>query len=106
VKGRRVYPDADGWLPPLQPGDYGKPNLSAEESGAHVGGDPDAAERWRDRMNRWQVCSPTGDQGAIETHTVTEHEDGTVTMRPSLDWSQRRPGGWHGWLTAGEWTSC
>lgn len=33
----------------------------------------------------WMVCCPTcGNLGELRTHTVTEHEDGTVTVSPSL----------------------
>lgn len=40
--------------------------------------------------NRWQV---------------EEHEDGTITVTPSID--DRDPKNlWHGWLTRGEFVSC
>lgn len=103
--GRRVYPDASGWLPPLEKGDYGKPNLSQEEAG-YDGTDEAKSIDWMNTMNRWQICAPDGSQGSIATHKVIEHDDGTVTMTPSLDWSQRRPGGWHGFLERGIWRSC
>lgn len=50
----------------------------------------------------WQVRAPDGRVGSIrpEVHTVEEHEDGTITMSPSL----MMPSGWHGWLRRGEFT--
>lgn len=90
--GRRVLPDADGWLrASLKPGDYGRtthPEVTNRPAG------------W------WQVCAPDGSQGTLSPtiHTVVEHEDGTITVSPSLDFSKRTPGAWHGVLRAGVWT--
>lgn len=41
-------------------------------------------------------------------HVVTEHEDGTITVRPFLsipDHPVTGAKGWHGWLTKGEFHS-
>lgn len=87
-------PDEDGWLrAALQPGDYGRTT--------HPGVDGRPA-------SFWQVCAPDGSQGSLapNIHTVVEHDDGTITVSPSLDFSKRRPGAWHGFLRAGVWTSC
>jgi hypothetical protein len=55
----------------------------------------------------WQLCGPDGRCGAIratkekpQAHTVTVHEDGTITVSPSLV----MPSGWHGWLLRGVWS--
>jgi len=91
--GRRVQPNADGWIPnDLQPGDYGQ-SIHPRAIGTRVG--------W------WQCCAPDGSQGSIspDVHTVVEHEDGTITVSPSLDFSKRRAGAWHGWLERGVWRS-
>lgn len=40
-----------------------------------------------------------------ELHSVTEHEDGTITVSPSIDLSQRDPTFWHGWLERGVFRS-
>ncbi len=50
----------------------------------------------------WFIVDPRGEIGRIETHTVVEHEDGTVTVSPSI---APRPGtdGWHGYLERGIW---
>lgn len=48
---------------------------------------------------RWYVCVP-GERRAAplsSAHTVTEHEDGTISVRPSLLTAR-----WHGWLNHGE----
>lgn len=52
------------------------------------------------RRSLW-IKDPIGCPGCITTHTVTEHEDGTVTVSPSI--LDPAPGGWHGWLERGVW---
>lgn len=92
IIGRRVMPSPDGWLKDLtQPGDYGRITKPV--------GSP--------RMMWWQVIAPDGTQGTLNpsVHSVTEHEDGTITVSPSIDFSQRKPGLWHGWLERGRWRS-
>lgn len=51
----------------------------------------------------WLIRCPDGTCGSLapETHTVTEHDDGTITVAPSL----LMPSGWHGWLRHGEFAS-
>lgn len=93
MMGRRVKPDAEGWLSPLEPGDYGR--ATAPELADHP------------RLLWWQVCAPDGCQGSLspEIHQILEHEDGTITVTPSLDMSKWRNGtGYHGFLKHGEWT--
>lgn len=97
MQGRRVdWPD--GAIPidwersaagcaKLEPGDYSGP--------------------WR---GLWYFCTPNGHTGCIDSkiHSVTEHEDGTVTVAPSISLRQGslRHGGtelWHGYLERGVW---
>ena len=80
MQGRRV--DKDMWRNDPQPGDY----------------------YWSEHMGRWWVRDPLGRPGTLnpELHAVTEHEDGTITVEPSI-WDY--PDGWHGWLRQGVWTS-
>lgn len=88
--GRRVMPDAEGWLPPnLQPGEYGH----ASEERAKL-------EDWP-RLAWWQICCPDGSVGTLNpnVHTITEHEDGTITVSPSIVSVS-----WHGWLKQGVWS--
>lgn len=86
-KGRRVYPDKDG-LSLFQPGDYGKL-----------------------KDGKW-YCRPPGKEfhmGSLENHDVTEHEDGTITVSPSiLIRYEGNEGGWewHGYLEKGVWRKC
>ena len=90
TQGTRVHPNAEGWLVPAEidkPACYGRATA------------PDArpVQCW------WQITAPDGKVGSLNpaVHTVTEHEDGTITVRPSLDFSKRPGGGWHGWLEHG-----
>ena len=62
-----------------QPGDYG---------------------RWRDH---WYVKTPNGHLGGIGNHSVVEHEDGTITVSPSILVSDSSGELWHGWLERGAW---
>lgn len=49
------------------------------------------------------IRDPNGTIGRCGDHKVEVHEDGTVTVDPSiLDTS---PGGWHGYLQRGIWRS-
>lgn len=82
MKGRRVYPDENGHLK-LAPGDYGK----------------DVHGVWRARAPR--LCS-----GNLRNHEVTEHEDGTITVSPSILIEQPPIGTWHGYLERGVWREC
>lgn len=82
--GRRVYPrESDGHLY-LQPGDYGK-----------------------DAEGMWHARPPNGSHGgALIDHKVIEHEDGTITVSPSLVLYPANNGkipGYHGYLERGVW---
>ena len=52
----------------------------------------------------WYIRDPTGDASSIrlEHHSVTEFEDGTITVSPSI--VVRHGNGWHGWLRRGVWS--
>lgn len=50
----------------------------------------------------WHVRPPKGDVGVLEAHTVMEHEDGTITVSPSI----LLEGVWHGFLERGVWREC
>jgi hypothetical protein len=95
VVGARVYPEENGYL------DAGKINRPATYGRA-------TAERvLGTRAGWWQVAAPDGSIGALNPgiHQIAEHEDGTITVTPSLDFSKRREGAWHGWLTRGVFRS-
>jgi hypothetical protein len=86
VNGRRVDDETEPHT--YEPGDYG---------------------RWR---GMWWVRPPQNGEGrsatgCIKLHTVTEHEDRTITVAPSI--RQMYGDGeelWHGFLERGVWRSC
>ena len=80
LAGRRL-PDGE---PVSEPGDYG-----------------------RDEYGAWQGMTPNGRIGSLAGHDVIEHEDGTITVSPSIlvhpdqgGWERK---GWHGYLERGIW---
>jgi len=81
--GRRVYPNENGELR-LAEGDYGLHPKSG-----------------------WQVRPPGQHAGGIPKHTVIEHDDGTITVSPSIllyDFDESgNPKNWHGFLEHGVW---
>lgn len=71
----------------------------------------------------WMACTPSGHIGDLTAHEVVEHEDGTITVSPSIEISGGKTvlvegddaerfervgltGYWHGYLEAGVWRSC
>lgn len=81
MQGRRVYPNEKGHLL-LKEGDYGK-----------------------DKSGAWYVRPPGCHMGSIKNHQVTEHEDGTITVSPSIRITERDYG-WHGFLEKGVWRAA
>ena len=79
----RIYPREDGNLY-LAPGDYG----------------------FNAKAGYW-LCRPpvkTVHAGGLKNHTVVEHEDGTVTVSPSILITGLTPEeSWHGYLERGIW---
>lgn len=50
----------------------------------------------------WYIRDPTGDICTIrDNHQVTEHEDGMITVTPSI---VNPNGNYHGFLRAGSWS--
>lgn len=76
MKGKRVFPDAEGHLV-LAEGDYGL-----------------------DQYGLWWVRPPGQGAGVLDGHSVLEHADNTITVSPSII-----AGSWHGYLERGEWRS-
>lgn len=62
---------------------------------------------YRADLGKWFVCTPNGMYGGLGNHTVTEHEDGTITVSPSILTTQNYANGstheWHGYLERGVW---
>lgn len=82
MTGRRIDQTEDRvfWL---KPGDYGK----------HRNGD-------------WMACTPNGLFGNLRSHEVIEHEDGTITVSPSILVTCGEKEEWHGYLEKGVWREC
>jgi hypothetical protein len=73
------------------------------------------------RRIMWYIVDPNGEIGSLGyRHTVTEHEDGTISVTPSILADDPRPAfeqmggagpgaiagpGWHGFLEHGVWRS-
>jgi hypothetical protein len=75
-------------------------------------GAPPPGAYWREG-EWWMCCTPNGRIGSLANHQVTEHEDGTITVSPSiLVYPRPRHGdpdersGWHGFLERGVWREC
>ena len=65
--------------------------------------------------NCWYVVAPLGDGygiGRLEKHTVREHDDGTISVRPgdgssnSILISKADGRSWHGYIEHGVWREC
>ncbi len=85
MQGRRVQPNADGVYPfdQFRPGDFFK---------------------WD---GRWFGITPNDHHCNLAKHTVTEHEDGTITVSPSIIvWAKDHKEVWHGFLEKGVWREC
>lgn len=68
---------------------------------------PNAGEYGKDQRGEWFAMTPNGYLANLSAHTVVEHEDGTLTVQPSI--SVKLPGGtelWHGFLRGGVWQPC
>ena len=88
---------------------------------------------FRDSNGTWCVITPNGRLGSIAKHVVTEHDDKTISVSPSIlvyprepvvytpdertkvvnlagedsarEWEAGKPG-WHGFLEHGIWREC
>lgn len=91
VQGRRVADNKIIEFGNWQPGCYGRVQM---ESGEWV----------------WFCIPPNGvpdGLGTLVAHTVVEHEDGTITVSPSiLVHPAYDAPGWHGYLERGVWREC
>ncbi len=58
---------------------------------------------WRGPNGDWFALTPNGLLAGLRAHRVIEHDDGTITVSPSI--ATRRPpdGIYHGYLERGEW---
>lgn len=81
MKGVRKYPDERGQLL-LAEGEYGK--------SVH---------------GIWYARPPGNHMGSLARHDVEEHDDGTITVNPSILINDGRTE-WHGYLKRGVWSEC
>lgn len=59
--------------------------------------------------NGWLMYFPNCGLGNLKKHTVTEHQDGTITVTPSIlitGHENGKPTQVHGYLTKGVWKPC
>lgn len=56
---------------------------------------------WR-QNSTWWCITPNGLYGNLSAHSVTEHEDGTITVAPSI-LVTGHDRSWHGYLEKGVW---
>lgn len=82
MQGTRIYPDVNGRLWPIKAGEYGQ----------HAG--------------TWYACTPNGLLGNLSSHEVEEHEDGTITVSPSILVNEAPGLTWHGFLRRGVWSEA
>lgn len=67
----------------------------------------DDGSYWKSVDGLWYCVTPNGHYGALGKHDITEHEDGTITVSPSIlvsysDAEQL----YHGYLEKGVWREC
>jgi hypothetical protein len=61
------------------------------------------------RRGQWFGRIPNGDlflTANMTNHSVVEHEDGTITVSPSILCDGGMNGRWHGYLERGVWREC
>lgn len=113
MTGRRRADTREDELPPdLQPGDYWK--ILDSESGHPIIID---GVEGKLTPHDWKIAVPMSNgrgyaMGWLRNHTVREHEDGTISVRPG-DGSSNSilvTGGqgeqWHGYIEHGEFLPC
>lgn len=69
---------------------------------------------WSEHYPAWYACAPNGQSCNLHGHKVEEHEDGTITVSPSIRISRSIGKGanktevelWHGFLERGVWRNA
>lgn len=115
MQGRRLPDTAARWLPEgWQAGDFwkvltrdGSPPATPEE---HSGTGHDYSGNLTGQV--WYVVTPLGQIAGLSLHTVREHDDGTMSIRPgdgstnSVLVEGPRGQTWHGYIEHGVWSAC
>jgi hypothetical protein len=104
MRGTRVQPMESGWFnAKLNPGEYVKVAPKAMADGSPL------PEHIAKVYPMYLACAPNGHSCNLQAHQITEHEDGTITVAPSISISYSRDRGktyvelWHGYLEKGVW---
>lgn len=60
---------------------------------------------WKSGATGWWIYLPGAGIGRLTNHMVTEHDDGTITVSPSIGLRKANTGGFarHGFLERGTW---
>jgi hypothetical protein len=78
-----------------------------DESGHKWYAWPKVGDYWLDEnTDTWYACvpsAPPGVWGNLTNHQVVEHEDGTITVSPSILVNGGSGFTWHGFLEHGTW---
>ena len=88
MQGVRIYPEDGDNVLRLKSGEYGK------------------------FRGVWYACPPLpwnpNHPACLAGHSVTEHEDGTISVSPSIliRIGHTKQEQWHGYLKHGMWTEC
>lgn len=64
---------------------------------------------WQGEAGEWLIYLPGAGVGTLTKHTVEEHEDGTITVSPSILLTGHNAGNpttRHGFLRRGVWEEC
>lgn len=64
---------------------------------------------WNASLGEWFIYLPKAGAGRLSQHKVTEHEDGTITVEPSIlmhGHNDGTPNSRHGYLRRGVWEPC
>lgn len=104
MQGRRVEPDENGHITfRMEPGDYCKVDPVRKGDGQEFT-EEEKGQWWNKPY--WVCCSPNGHGGSLANHDITEHEDGTITVSPSILIRDSKGNElWHGFLERGVWRS-
>ncbi len=66
---------------------------------------PEPGSYWKGKDGNWYAMTPNGLHGGLASHAVKEHEDGTITVAPSI-LVRGHDGTYHGYLERGVWREC
>ncbi len=86
MQGRRIFPDSQGNYP-----------YDQIDAGAYF---------YWPRGGCWMAVTPNGLATNLKGHTITEHEDKSITVGGSIAVNNGDGLTWHGWLDRGVWREC